>query len=448
MKASDFYLQFYDWLKPLSKKDSLSFELYGYTSFSNSISLSKKNKKGSSSQSQHINLRVSQGEKAGLSYTKDFSKDSLTACYQKAKDSLHFTENESIGLLSENQNYSKENSFYNSDTGNLSQQEKLKELEKFHKTCSSFDKKVQPIQLSLKNEEKLSFFINSLGSVSNFKISNLLTSGYCMGVDGDSRSQNYFTKHFKKLSEFQPEKMGKELAGLILKKLNSKTPETKKYPVIFKPEQAGSSLISALSDLMNARRIFDKLSVLKLPSLNQKKFASELSLYDDPLKSSGFCSQIFDGEGFASQKTTLVEKGVVKNFLSSSFYAKKLKIPHTKKASWGVDGSGMDISTGNLIMETGNSSFEEMLCEFPQVIVIDTLKSFAGYNPVSGDFSIESEGFLYEGKDVLYPLTQFTVSGNIIELFSSLSKIENQGYSSPFAECSSFLVSELSISGK
>ena len=447
MKASDFYLQFYDWLKPLSQKDSLSFELYGYTKFSNSISLSKKDKKGSSSQSQHIDLRVSQGQKAGLSYTKDFSKDSLTDCYQNAKDSLHFTENESIGLLSENQNYSKGNSFYNSDTGSLSQEEKLKELEKFHKTCSSFDGKVQPIKLSLKNEEKLSFFINSLGSGSNFKISNLLAHGSLMGIDGDSRSQSYFWKHFKKFSEFQPEKMGKEFAGLTLKKLNSKTPETKKYPVIFTPEEAGF-LISILSDLMNAKRIFDKLSVLKLPSLNQKKFAAELSLYDDPLKSSGFCSQTFDGEGFASEKTTLVEKGVIKNFLSSSFYAKKLKIPHTKKASWRGDGSGMEISAGNLIMKAGNSSFEEMLCEFPQVIVIDILKGSAGYNLVSGDFSIESEGFLYEGKNMLYPLSQFTVSGNIIDLFSSLLKIENQSYSYPSAECPSFLVPELSISGK
>ena len=439
---------FYDWLKSLSKKDDLSFELYACTSFNNSISLTKKDKKGSSSQSQSIQLRLSKNEKAGISYTKDFSKQALTTCYQKAKDSLHYTENELAGALSDNQIYSQENSFYNPDLAQLSMEDKLTAVEKIHKACSSFDKRIQPTEISIQDEERSYFFVNSLGSQADFKISNLTTGGSILGADNDSRSQVYFSKHFKKISHFQPKQMGQELADLTFKKLHSKVPETKKYPVIFKSDDAGSRLIEALGNLMNAKSIFDKLSVLNKHSLSKKSFSDKLSLYDDPLHPFGFFSQTFDGEGFASEKTSLIEKGVIKNFLSSSFYAKKLQIPHTKKASWGENAQGMQVSASNLVMAEGSSSFEEMLCEFPQVIVIDTLSSFAGYNSISGDFSIESEGFLYEGKESLYPLSQFTVSGNIIDLFSNLLKIENQSYSSPFVQCPSFLVPELNISGK
>ena len=123
-----------------------------------------------------------------------------------------------------------------------------------------------------------------------------------------------------------------------------------------------------------------------------------------------------------------------------------MKIPHTKKALWLEDQ--MLISSTNLVMNPGDSSFEELLCEFPQVIVIDTLKSMAGYNPASGDFSIEAEGFLYEGTKLLHPLSQFTVSGNILDLFSNILKIENQSHNYISVKAPAFLVPELSISGK
>jgi len=437
--------QFYDWLKPFSQKEGISFELHAFNKFENEFAFTKKDKKAFSSQSQHLNLRVSQGEKTGFSYTKDFSRESLIACYKKAKDSLYFSENTSAGSLSEKQSYSQEQSFYNPDIS--SKEEIFKELETLHKVSSSFDKKVEPVRNTLKDEDISYSFINSLGTGADFKISNFLGYSLCMGIEGASRSQSYLVKTFKKLSQFEPEKLAEKIVKLTLSKLNSQVPESKKYPVLFTSEQSAPQLIKSLSKLLNAKSIYDKLSVLKKSSFNQKKFSRGLSLYDDPLKASGFCSEIFDGEGYASEKTTLIEDGVVKNFLSNSFYAKKMQIPHTKRAFWNLEGM-MELSESNLIMKTGHSSFEEMLCEYPQVVVIDTLKSFAGYNPVSGDFSIESEGFLYEGEKLIHPLSQFTVSGNIIELFSNLSKIENKSHCSFTVECPSFLVHELNISGK
>jgi len=370
----------------------------------------------------------------------------LISCYERAKDSLYFSENFSSGLLSEKQNYSQKQDFCHPVLSSISKEEALGELEKFHKASSSLDKKVEPIQSSLQDEDISYAFINSLGTGSQFKVSNFIASSSCMGIEADSRSQTYFVKPFKKLSQFKPEEWGQKIAQKTLNKLNSEIPKTKKYPVLFKPEQPVPLLIQSLSHLLNAKSLDEKLSALKISSLNEKIFSKELSLYDDPLKVEGFSSWLFDGEGYACEKTPLIEKGVIKNFLSSSFYAKKCQIPHTKKAFW--TEAGLELSASNLIMEKGASSLEEMLLEYPQVVVIDTLKSFAGYNPVSGDFSIESEGFYYERGELVHPLSQFTVSGNIIDLFLNVSKVENKSHSGYFVECPAFLVPSLSISGK
>ena len=82
------------------------------------------------------------------------------------------------------------------------------------------------------------------------------------------------------------------------------------------------------------------------------------------------------------------------------------------------------------------------------MLLVDWLKGFAGYNPVSGNFSIESEGFLWE-KGEARPLCQFTVSGNIKDIFSNVLKIGND--SEIYAGSSkspSFLLPELMIAGE
>lgn len=99
-------------------------------------------------------------------------------------------------------------------------------------------------------------------------------------------------------------------------------------------------------------------------------------------------------------------------------------------------------------MSEGKNSFEELIKDCPQVIVIDYLKGFAGYNPVSGDFSIESEGFLWE-KGEARPLCQFTVSGNIRDIFLNILKIakDSRVYAG-MVKAPSFLVPDLMIAGK
>ena len=197
--------------------------------------------------------------------------------------------------------------------------------------------------------------------------------------------------------------------------------------------------------MLSGRAVFDGLSLFK-GCLGKKVFSGSFSLYDEPLALWGALPRPFDGEGFAVERSALAKEGFLTNYLTNSFFAKALKAPHTKKALWREDR--LDVSASHLVMPEGDSSFEELAGAFPQTVVIDVLKGLSGYNPVSGDFSIESEGFLWE-KGEPRPLCQFTVSGNIKDLFANIlkigkdSKIYNGSVKAP-----SFLTEGLMIAGK
>ncbi|MCY4320941.1 MAG: metallopeptidase TldD-related protein [Bdellovibrionaceae bacterium] len=444
---SDLIDSFYDRLSPLAKKDGLDFDLYAYNKDQTQITFQKKELKDySCSQSCHVNLRVLKGDKAGTSYAKDFSQSSLESCYKRAKDSLQFTDQKTAGRLSLSQVYQNSSDFYDKNFESISLEDKLEKARELNSACLTFDSRVQPVSSSVSDSSIVSAFVNSKEQKSSYFVNNIFAISYCLAVDKYSRSNGFENFHSRNYDSINFKKIGQQSAEKAIKKLNYKIPQTKKYPVIFKSGQAVSALLSSLVNLMSGKSIFEGKSLFK-DSLDHQMFSNSFSLYDDPLALWGANSKTFDGEGFAVEKTILAEKGFLRNYLTSSFYAKALKAPHTKKAYW-LDTGVLDISGTNLVMSEGESSLGDLLSEFSQVVVIDYLKGFAGYNPISGDFSIESEGFLYEWGE-FKPICQFTVSGNIIKLFSNILQVGNdsQIYAGSI-KAPSFLSSDLMIAGK
>ena len=440
--------QLSEWIKSFARKDSVDFDFHGFCQEKSKILFEKQELTNCTfSEMKHLNLRVLKGDHAGTSYTKDFSKQSLKDCYQRAMDSLNFSDKKEGGFLSKNENYNNFSDFYDESFKSLTVKDKIKKAEEMNKASLNVDKRVTPVYSSVTDLNTYSFFGNSEGSQSFYKSNDIMASCDSLAVQGSSRSDSFSESAGRNYNNIDFKKVGRESALKALNKLNSSIPETKRYPVIFKAGPAVGDLLLFLTDLMNGRSVFEGLSYLKKDALNKKLFSKQFSLYDDPFVLWGFCSSPFDGEGFASEKTALVEKGVLKNYLTNSFFSKALKISHNKKAWWN-NTNFLDISTTNLFMPEGQNSFEDLVKEFPQVIVIDNLQGLAGYNPISGNFSKEAEGFLWK-KGERRPLHQFTVSGNIKDLFSNIIKtgLDSEIYQGS-VKAPSFLVSDLMISGK
>ena len=63
---------------------------------------------------------------------------------------------------------------------------------------------------------------------------------------------------------------------------------------------------------------------------------------------------------------------------------------------WGAPSSALSVSPTNFVVTPGTKSESDLLKTYPQTILITYLKGMAGFDTLSGDFSIESEGFIYE----------------------------------------------------
>ncbi len=146
-----------------------------------------------------------------------------------------------------------------------------------------------------------------------------------------------------------------------------------------------------------------------------------LCIVDDGLLRGGMATSSFDGEGVPSQKTPLVEEGVLKAFLYDSYTAGKEET--AKKSTGNADRPGYAgiprIGTSNLI--ASSNDLQNVLAETKRGYLVTGVIGAHTANSVSGDFSVEARNvFLIEDGEAVRPIRSLMLAGNVFDLLGSI----------------------------
>src|SRR5439155_513110 len=136
-----------------------------------------------------------------------------------------------------------------------------------------------------------------------------------------------------------------------------------------------------------------------LDRLGAKIASPVVTIVDDPLIPGGLGSRPFDGEGLPTGRATLVGAGVLESYLLDTYSARKLGLTSTHHAS--RDGSGVSVSTSNLMLLPGRDTPEALIRSVKQGLYVTELIGF-GVNSVTGDYSRGAAGLWIEGGELAY----------------------------------------------
>ena len=178
-----------------------------------------------------------------------------------------------------------------------------------------------------------------------------------------------------------------------------------------------------------------------------------VNIIDDPMRESSPIKTPFDGEGVATARRAVVENGVLKTMLYDLTTAKKAGVTSTGNGQKGSYASPVSIAPYNFGLMAGDCDLESLLSKAGEGIYITECKGFhAGANAVTGDFSIESAGFMIRDGKLAEPVKSFTIAGNFFELIKNIDTLGNEVhwgipgrtvFGSP-----DVLVREMSVAGK
>lgn len=187
-------------------------------------------------------------------------------------------------------------------------------------------------------------------------------------------------------------------------------------PVVFDPRVAGSligHLIGAISGAAITRR-----SSFLLDRLGDQLFAPGIRVHDNPLAPRGLRSRPFDGEGLPTAARDLIADGRLTGWLLDSASARQLGLAPTGHAARG-GGGAPSVSVGNLHLEAGALTPGELMADIAHGVYVTELIG-NGVNPVTGDYSRGASGFRIVNGALAGPIAEFTVAGNLIDMFARL----------------------------
>ena len=224
------------------------------------------------------------------------------------------------------------------------------------------------------------------------------------------------------------------------------------YDVLFDGRQF-RQFLSVFSPVFSAKNARMGLSLLKGKE-GEVVAAPCVTVTDDPMREGSPMQTPFDGEGVATSKKNVIENGVLKTLLYDLTTAKWAGVESTGNGQRGSYAAPVAIAPYHLSIAACDASEEELLAAVGEGIYLTECKGFhAGANAVTGDFSIESAGFMIRDGKLAEPIKSFTVAGNFFDLLKQIDSLGNEvrwgfpGGSTVFG-APDVLVRGMSVAGK
>jgi PmbA protein len=220
------------------------------------------------------------------------------------------------------------------------------------------------------------------------------------------------------------------------------------YPTVIE-HRCMASLLLAFASLWSGQEVEEGKSLLA-ERLGSGIASPLVTLVDDATLAAGRASRPFDSEGYPSARLLLVEAGVLTAFMHSSASAARAGVTPTGHAARASYKDVVGIAPSNFYLEPGPHSREALLAPIEAGLYLTALQGMhAGVNPITGDFSLQAEGFWIEHGQITHPLAVFTVAGNFLGLLGDIEAVGNDPETSFFGATSSpsVRVKSLSVGG-
>jgi PmbA protein len=377
--------------------------------------------------SRALGLRVFIGQRTASTYSSDFSEDGIQRLVKGAMDLAHITSEDAFAGIPEPDQLGSlkgDLQLYYEDVYSLAPEERIDYARRAERAALDADPR-------MKNSDGGSFdaatgykvLANSHGFVGEYKHSYCSVSAAPIAQDesGNMQRDQWYALARTMAKLESAESVGREAARRTLRRLGSRKIASTQVPIVLDPVVAGS-ILGNIFEAINGDTVYRQSSFLA-NKLGEKVAASHINVVDDGTIPGGFGTEPFDGEGIPTQRTVVIENGVLKSYLMNTYTAKKLGMKTTGNASRGLAGTP-GISAGNFFLQKGERTPQQIISGIKQGLYVFQFLGF-GVNMVTGDYSRGASGLWIENGELSYPVEEVTVAGNLKDMLNNISEIGN-----------------------
>ena len=394
-----------------------------------------------------IGIRVLDEQRLGFAYTSDLSANGIQACVDMARRMSALTERDEDLALATRAIDDADLDIYQAGIVDRPLTERAAIALAVEEAARSADPRVKQFRkTTYSDSESTTIIATTMGVRASFRESYCGAMTSAVASENGDRQIGYHGEAARRFGELEPSRIGQRAAQRAVEKLGAKPLATQKVPVVLDPWIA-MELLRAIGPLFSADNVLKGRSLFA-KKIGQRVADEKVTIVDDPRRPRGLRSAPFDGEGVATTTQTLIERGVLRGYLSSIKTAKKLKSDPTGNARRGGYGSPARIGPSNLFVAAGADDANTIVVGLDRALAVTSLLNLHTVDPVSGEFSLGATGNYLERGNRVHPAQGITIAGNLTNLLSSIIGVGTDlvfgpsGFGSP-----TLVISELSVGG-
>ncbi len=224
------------------------------------------------------------------------------------------------------------------------------------------------------------------------------------------------------LDGFNPHEAGRRAGEIAVMSLNPVLIEEGVYDVYMGPLIL-ANMMSEAAGFASGFRVQIEMSFLT-GKIGEKVGSEKVTVFDDPTTPGWLGEKIFDDEGVPTQKTTIIENGVLKNYLHNSRTAKVAGASSTGNA--GI----IHPHPWNIVLKPGDAEEEDMLQKLGRGLYLTNSWYQRYQNYRTGDFStiVRDGAFYVEDGEIKHPVKGIRISDNLQRILMNIEELSDRLY--------------------
>lgn len=376
--------------------------------------------------SQGAGVRVISGNKTGYAYTDEITEEKLL----RAAEVASFVATGGNRITPVGISVSSRPSFITvqQPLGEIADEKRIEIIKRADQAARDYDPRIKMAMIDYNDEVRSRVIANSEGLYLRDELPLLFFIVQAMSDDGNARhmSRERLSQHsgFEIFDRVTPESVAKNAAREAIAMLSAGDAPAGIMDVVMQNGWGGVLVHEAVGHPLEADNISKGIGAFT-GKMGQKVAAECFTMIDDGTLPNFRGTINYDDEGTMAQRNVLIEKGVLKGFMTDILSAKQLSMART--------GNGRRESfryipiprMTNTFIEKGENSPADILSSTSKGIYVQSL-SGGSVNPVTGVFNFTCrEAYLIENGEKTTPIKGATLIGSCMDVISNIDAVGN-----------------------
>jgi PmbA protein len=400
-------------------------------------------------ESRGVGVRLVSDGRLGYAFAADPSQDEVIEAVVRARENAALAQPDEHNGLPSAESAAPMPELFEEASAALSADDKVARALELERYAVSRDPRVKKVDLAQVGDAVSRVVIASTeGMDADYRRTDAWVVIVTLAVDGDETQTGFSFQVGRGLDRIAWEPIAEEAVGRAARMLGAAKPPTAKVPVILDPF-AASEFLGVLAAALNADAVLKGRSLFA-DMVGQEVGSKLFTLVDDGRRLDGPGACPFDDEGVPSERTELLEGGILNGFLHSTYTA--------RRAGGGTRSSGNakrhgykaapGVGTSTFFLEAGDRLPAELLAQAEGgVLIAEVSGVHSGANPISGEFSVGATGLRIAGGELTEPLREMTIASTLPEMLKGVSGVGSDLRFFQSVGTPSVLIGEMTLAG-